>query len=224
MPFKDSSARQQELERQRLEHRFAVQRMVQRRFTKFGDDICNHLKQAAPDPHAMLRVLEKLGLPPVQQLDRQLARIEAFVANYGSDEYCKRLHVTSMNELRKARRSQLEQLQNEMRNSDRNHVESELKSSLSELEHELLGHAIQPAEQSNVADLPSPSDIESIPEDLPAPESFFDDQGKYVGPERRVNAEDRRKNQDRRDKIELIRQNKRFGGERRRIKRRKADR
>lgn len=57
----------------------------------------------------------------------------------------------------------------------------------------------------------------------PKPERLFDDQGHYIGPERRSGAE-RRSGVDRRANLETIWKNKRFGGDRRKEIRRQCDR
>ena len=71
---------------------------------------------------------------------------------------------------------------------------------------------------------PVPGMLKDSPEkSIPDEQPLFDENGRYIGPERRKKQE-RRQSQDRRSKSKTVRENRRFGREQRRYRRRKEDR
>jgi hypothetical protein len=84
-------------------------------------------------------------------------------------------------------------------------------------------HADQTPVEGPTAERPKAATPSGAGPNATTPKEWFDTRGRYVGPERRK-VSDRRTGDDRRDRLDSISKNKRFGGDRRKEPRRRDDR
>jgi|GEM_PF-3264999 len=173
-----------------LQTRMRTQEQVRERFARYGDPVCEKIRQAANHPNGLGRLLERLGLACTPRFDQQCYLLQRFLNDHGPQAFLNRLGE-------RARTGRI--------------LIAEAPPSAE------LG--APPAQTKPRAATPPPNG--AWPKHTPP--NWFDAHGNYVGPERR-SGEDRRTGKDRRGDIESIRKNRRYGGDRRKVVRRKEDR
>lgn len=176
-----------------------VRDQVRERFARYGDKSCARIVEAAMFPQGMRQLMERLGMPATAQLDQQLDALSRFLSDHGPNLFLKKL-----DEWERRRHRQSAGIPSQRDASDTN-----------------PGGGPIPVEKilpPKMATKPASGD--DLSENRP---EWFDPNGNYIGPERRKNRE-RRSGDDRRDKLDSVMKNKRFGGDRRKEPRRRDDR
>ena len=175
---------------------------VRVRFARFGDDVLAQVLGFALHPKRMPVLLDRLRLKPGRELFAQLDTVQAFVAQEGAAEFLRRVKLQK----RKA-----------VEEADLSYVDDQ--QLLEEVETgEALGTGrAQPIESAEVREIrrAPPEGLMLKPGQVQSPD--------YTGTERRAGG-DRRAGNDRREDVQVISENRRFGGGRRVFVRRKRDR
>ncbi len=74
-----------------LKQKQKVLESVIERFARYGDKPCKLIKRAACQPHGMMRLIERLGLPATPHFDQQLDMLSRYLSERGPMAFIKRL-------------------------------------------------------------------------------------------------------------------------------------
>ena len=72
---------------------------VRERFARYGDKPCKLIKQAAFQPHGMMRLIERLGLSATPHFDQQLDALSRYLSERGPVAFVKRLEEAAAGSL-----------------------------------------------------------------------------------------------------------------------------
>lgn len=74
-----------------LERKKQMLGLVRGRFARYGDRVCTILLQATLKTQGIQQLLERLGLPPVNDLDQAFDLVTRFLGEHGREIFLKRL-------------------------------------------------------------------------------------------------------------------------------------
>lgn len=190
----DNRRQQQRLIEQHLREKESLRQQIRQRFARYGDRVCNCIANAAAEPQGLRMLVQQLGMRISPTVEDQLDALSRFLSRYGPSVFLTRIG---------AHRERNEAL-------------------LAQAEEAFAGPAHaepRPAAPKK----PKPPQAPAPPAGNETPRRFFDPEGRYIGPERRSGT-DRRTGAERRGRIDAVGRNQRFGGDRRKQKRRHTDR
>lgn len=175
---------------------------VRVRFARFGDDVLAQVLGFALHPKRMPVLLDRLNLKPGRELFAQLDTVQTYVSQQGAAEFLRRVKLKKKKTVEEADLSNIddEQLLEQIETGDAPGTGR--------------APAVESAEVSEPGQAP-PEEIRLRPGQVQSPD--------YTGTERRAGG-DRRAGNDRREAVQVISENRRFGGGRRVFVRRKSDR
>lgn len=177
---------------------------IREQFARFGDEVCTLITTAALRPNGMPELLARLGIQPASRFESQLLALTRYLAALGTTQFLAMANPKFRKEQGAARPAAAP-------------LSPVIAAALDETKRV---KAFTPAPQGDAtAVTPAPTAAEH-PVDTPP--HWFDNYGRYIGPERRVSGE-RRRGQDRRDRVDAIPRNHRYGGDRRKQRRRSTD-
>lgn len=162
---------------------------------RHGQGVCQVVRQAIMQRNGMTQLLQRLGISPPNSFEYQLKTLAAYLKDNGSAAF-----------LRAAGAS-----------GDAPAAPPEASPAPAR------PVAKQPAASAPPPPVPAPAAPPATPEPAVTLPEWFDANGRYIGPERRSGTE-RRSGIDRRGKVDTVWKNARYGGERRKMIRRRADR
>lgn len=81
-----------------LEQKRKIQLEVRQRFSRYGDETVETIEEAAVEAHGLVRLLEKMGLPPTPHFDRQLDLINRFLSSNSPDLFLRKAKHQRMGE------------------------------------------------------------------------------------------------------------------------------
>lgn len=175
---------------------------VRVRFARFGDDVLAQMLGFALHPKRMPVLMDRLNLKPGRELFAQLDSVQTFIAREGAAAFLKR----AKHQMKKA-----------VQEVDLSSIDDEQLLEQVETGEALGTGRARPAESAEVYEprQAPPTEPRLKPGQVQSPD--------YTGPERRAGG-DRRAGNDRREAVQVISENRRFGGGRRVFVRRKSDR
>ena len=175
---------------------------VRVRFARFGDDVLAQVLGFALHPKRMPVLLDRLNLKPGRELFAQLDTVQTYIAQQGAAEFLRRVKLKKRKTVEEA----------DLSNIDDEQLLEQVETG------EALGTGrAQPIKSAEVRETRGapPEEIRLRPGQVQSPD--------YTGTERRAGG-DRRTGNDRREAVQVISENRRFGGGRRVFVRRKSDR
>lgn len=175
---------------------------VRVRFARFGDDVLAQVLGFALHPKRMPVLLDRLNLKPGRELFAQLDTVQTYVAKQGAAEFLRRIKLQKRKSVEEADLSFID--------------DQQLLEEVETGEAPGTGRA-RPVEDVEVLEprQAPPEELRLKPGQVQSPD--------YTGTERRAGG-DRRAGNDRREDVQVISENRRFGGGRRVEVRRKSDR
>jgi len=200
----DGQTQQRRREQQaHIQEQLQNRHRIQHVFARYGGDACRVIWEELRRHQGLQPVLQRLGLPAASSLDEELEVLQRFLNEHGSGPFMQRV---------------------------RPHRDAKLDWDIFSTPAETGGHPVSSNADTVVA-TPTPAPRKTqrpLTQEMlgPAaltPPDWLDSDGRYIGPERRKHA-DRRMGRDRREQIDSISRNKRYGGDRRKSRgRRKND-
>ncbi|MCX7964813.1 MAG: hypothetical protein N2644_10130 [Candidatus Sumerlaea chitinivorans] len=201
-------------------------RSIDEIYAPFGREVCEEVRRCAATSGDISALLARLQLPPSGSISAQHETLKAFIFQYGVAFFLEMVRShRSPAEVEAAKAAMLlRRLTGDTRSQA---VPKRPEAGIGDSNAKQASSAVSPS--SSVSPAPAPTSGPSSPAASPSPsatgERKFIVTATYVGPDRRSGRDRRRASHDRRLKVELIFQNKRYGGrERRKSKRRAEDR
>lgn len=183
---------------------------IEELYGPFGQDVIAEVRRTLDRESSLGPLLTRLNIPPAATLASQHEALRAFLYQYGIALFLRALRTNMTPAQVEAAKGEL--LLSRLVGDTRSHVPAKPS-----------GHtAPAPAHTSPPIPEHAPTPTEPAPSQ---PEKKIIVTPTYVGPDRRSGKDRRRNISDRRTRLELVFQNKRFGGrDRRKWKRREEDR